>query len=70
LLMILQKNILTELRLRHDHEALRKLSEAFEKQSITDTLTGANNRMKFDNALQTEMKTAIRYQTPLALHHV
>lgn len=67
LLMILQKNILTELRLRHDHEALRKLSEAFEKQSITDTLTGANNRMKFDNALQTEMKTAIRYQTPLAL---
>ncbi|ARU31500.1 hypothetical protein CAP31_07250 [Sulfuriferula sp. AH1] len=67
LLVILQKNILTELKLRHDHQELRKLSEAFEKQSITDTLTGANNRLKFDIALQMEMKAAIRYQTPLAL---
>ena len=67
LLVILQKNILTELKLRHDHQELRKLSEAFEKQSITDTLTKSNNRLKFDIALQMEMKAAIRYQTPLAL---
>ncbi|MFA5172169.1 MAG: diguanylate cyclase [Sulfuriferula sp.] len=67
LLVILQKIILTELALRHDHEELRKLSEAFEKQSITDTLTGAYNRLKFDAALQMEMKSALRYQTPLAL---
>ena len=67
LLIMLQKNIFAEIRLRRDHAELGKLSDAFEKQSITDTLTGAYNRLKFDDALQQEIKSARRYQTPLAL---
>jgi diguanylate cyclase (GGDEF)-like protein/PAS domain S-box-containing protein len=46
---------------------LEKTNRQLEKLSTTDGLTGVANRRRFDQALVTEWRRALRYQKPLTL---
>lgn len=42
-------------------EELQLLNEEFRKQSVTDSLTGLNNRRRFEELMQTEMHMSLRH---------
>jgi diguanylate cyclase (GGDEF)-like protein len=46
---------------------LQELARDLRFQATTDPLTGLSNRLKFNQALATEMSRSKRYETPLAL---
>jgi diguanylate cyclase (GGDEF)-like protein len=66
-LLVLQREFSTEILLHQNQRRLEKLSRELELQATTDTLTGAVNRLKFNDILNHEIKRAVRYQTPLSL---
>jgi diguanylate cyclase (GGDEF)-like protein len=63
----MQREIGTEIQLHQKQERLQELSQRMERLAVTDALTGAFNRLKFDEVLASEMQRAARYATPLAL---
>ncbi len=66
-LLALQREFGIEILLHQNQRRLEDLSHKLEQQASTDTLTGALNRMKFNDILNQEIKRALRYQTPLSL---
>ena len=46
---------------------LQELARDLRFQATTDPLTGVSNRLKFNQALATEMLRSMRYETPLSL---
>jgi diguanylate cyclase (GGDEF)-like protein len=46
---------------------LQELARDLRFQATTDPLTGLSNRLKFNQALATEISRSIRYETPLSL---
>jgi diguanylate cyclase (GGDEF)-like protein len=46
---------------------LQELAQSLSFQATTDPLTGVSNRLKFNQALASEMLRSERYQTPLSL---
>jgi diguanylate cyclase (GGDEF)-like protein len=62
--------VLRERRAREALERQRALEEANERigrLSVTDSVTGVNNRLYFDQTLPREIKRAIRYDVPLSM---
>ncbi len=53
--------ILTNRQLMQQSEDLHRLNEEFRKQSVTDSLTGLNNRRRFEELMQTEMAMSLRH---------
>jgi diguanylate cyclase (GGDEF)-like protein len=49
------------------HRKLKALNEELERLSVTDRLTGLFNRMKLDEAFNTEIKLAIRYNQSFSI---
>ncbi|HXU94009.1 MAG TPA: diguanylate cyclase [Gallionella sp.] len=66
-LLVLQREFGTEILLHQNQRRLEALSRELELQATTDTLTGALNRLKFNDILSQEIKRARRYHTPLSL---
>jgi diguanylate cyclase (GGDEF)-like protein len=58
----LHDNVQMEKRLK-----LQELARDLRFQATTDSLTGLSNRLKFNQALATEMSRSMRYGTPLSL---
>ena len=46
---------------------LQELARDLRFQATTDPLTGLSNRLKFDQAIGTEISRSMRYETPLSL---
>jgi diguanylate cyclase (GGDEF)-like protein len=46
---------------------LQELAQDLRLQATTDPLTGLSNRLKFNQALATEISRSMRYETPLSL---
>ena len=53
--------ILTNRQLIKQSEELQLLNDEFRRQSVTDSLTGLNNRRRFEELMQTEMDMSLRY---------
>jgi diguanylate cyclase (GGDEF)-like protein len=53
--------------LRMAQKELKRANERLEQQATTDPLTGLYNRLKFKEALETEMKRSERYESPFSL---
>ncbi len=66
-LLALQREFGIEILLHQNQRRLEDLSLELERQATTDTLTGALNRLKFNDILSQEIKRALRYETPLSL---
>jgi diguanylate cyclase (GGDEF)-like protein len=66
-LLVLQREFGTEILLHQNQRRLEALSRELELQATTDTLTGALNRLKFNDILSQEIKRAERYRAPLSL---
>src|ERR1700684_343735 len=58
----LHDNVQMEKRLK-----LQALARDLRFQATTDPLTGLSNRLKFNQALATEISRSARYETPLSL---
>lgn len=65
--LAIQHEIGVELKMHANQLKLEELSVKLERQATTDALTGAMNRLKFDEVLNGAIKSASRYQTPLSL---
>ncbi len=52
---------------RHQEEELKRVHALLERQATTDTLTGIFNRLKFNELLDFEIRSALRYIHPLSL---
>jgi diguanylate cyclase (GGDEF)-like protein/PAS domain S-box-containing protein len=48
-------------------DELRRLNELLARQATTDPLTGIANRLKFNEALRSEIRRSMRYNVPLSL---
>jgi diguanylate cyclase (GGDEF)-like protein/PAS domain S-box-containing protein len=52
---------------KHTAEELKRLNELLVRRATTDHLTGISNRLKFSEALDSEIKRSRRYDIPLSL---
>lgn len=66
-LLVLQREFGVEILLHRNQKRLEALSRELEQQATTDPLTGALNRLKFNDLLGQEIRRAERYGTPLSL---
>ena len=70
-LLNLRKNIMSlekaEKRLQQQHQDLNDNNQALHTLSLTDELTGLNNRRSLNEALEKETHRAARYYTPLSM---
>ncbi len=53
--------------LEEKNRELARLNQELERRATTDALTGAYNRMKFNMALETEIKRSKRYERPMSI---
>ncbi len=51
----------------HDISVQKRLEEDLEREATTDRLTGAANRLRFEQALEDALRRRRRYQQPVAL---
>jgi len=65
--LALQREIGVEMELHRNQQRLEDLSKELERLATTDKLTGAVNRLKFDEILSREINIALRYQRPLSI---
>jgi|GEM_PF-889765 len=54
-------------RICRDRRGLQRANEALARQAVTDQLTGAYNRLKFNEVMSHEIDLAARYGQPLAV---